>query len=626
MRTSGNTPALGVRAFLLLALVAGSLAAAAPRAAADDFSPTISRLERVSPAHLGSNGTVTISFDASDEGAAGLGWAMFSYRTPLGAELRVDGYMNRSAGGTFTATSTIGVWAASGTYTLEKLDLRDFEGNTTIYERATSPELNFASADFTVDNPLQDTTVPTLSTAHLFQGDVLQGTPVVILYDAGDDLSGVEKVVFTGWNPGGHQYWVESLPQLGAVGPAAWVVPIEAASGRYENFGIMVTDRAGNYIHYSIYNGTTRYPPSATIPDHQEPDIGSLSFDVHGTVGDRVSPRMSSLSALTTGDRRLGEIVGVNFTASDQGTGIEQIAGQWIDGKGHYMDFSKTCGDLTTGYASTTIEDYRTVPSDWQMINITFADYLGNQTTYNRDGSMYYDDGGSERIAGTHSFDLSIGDFHLAEGEARPSEFTDTTDKWCPRVANVSLNLDDPTITLGETVTSFGKVILQDTPIPDPIVAIHEYVDDVPELIGVVQGGDGGGYANDFIAENKGHLQATFLGSDGVLGSRMTTSELVPILVAPSLTARLSDPRIGLGETTILSGEIEPVDGSGSVVLQRKYPWGWRQMRTGQLASDGSFSFTLKPSRARTYRYRILKPGNETLASARSRVLTLVVE
>jgi hypothetical protein len=625
MRTK-RTTLRSLRAVLMLALVAGSLAAYSAPASADDFAPTMTRLERTSPAQLGSNGEVTISYDASDEGAAGLEWAMFSYRSPTGMEIRVDGYMARAASGTFTATGRIGIWAASGTYILEKIDLRDRESNMTIYERATSPELNFAAADFIVDNPLQDTTVPTLKSARLFRDDVAQGTPVVILYEASDDLSGVDSVAFTGWTPGGYQYGVESLPKLGAVGPAAWVVPIESASGRYESFGIQVRDRAGNFIWYDIDDGTFGYPPKATVPDHPAPDIAALSFDVHGTVGDRVSPRLDSLSALTGPNRRLGEIVGLNFEAHDQGTGIEQVAGQWIDGKGHYMDVSKTCDSLTSGYASTEIEDYRTVGSDWQLMNFSFSDYLGNQTSYNRNGVMYYDDGADHHLQGTHSFDMSVGDFHIEEGDARPSDFINTTKKWCPKVAKVSLELDDTITSLGETVTSFGDVILAGTPIPEPIVAIHEYVDEVPRLIGVVQGGDAGDYVNDFVAEAKGQLQATFLGTDGLLGSRMSQSPLVDLVVGAKVTASLDPATIRLGDASSIAGSVSPAGGGGKVWLQRRYAWGWKDVRSTSVATDGSFDFSLRPTRARTYRYRILRPGTDTLVAAKSRVVTLTVK
>jgi hypothetical protein len=614
-------------AAVIVALVAGSLAAATAPAFADDFSPTVSSFVRSSGDVLGSDGAVSLSFEASDEGPAGLIWVMFTYRTPLGAELRVDSeYLQRAPGGTFIATRKIGQWAASGRYVLDNVEVLDLESNRTKYERETATQFGWAQADFTVDNPNQDTTVPTLAGARLFQESVAQGTPVVVLYEAQDDLSGVERVVFYGWNPGGHQYWVESLPQLGAVGPAAWVVPLEAASGRYESIGLQVHDRAGNFIEYSIYNGTLPYPPQATVPAHPDPDLASLSFDVFGTTGDRVSPRMSSLSALTEGPRRLGEIAGVRFDASDQGTGIEQIAGQWIDGKGHYMDFSKVCDDRTIGYASTTIEDYRTLGSDWQMVNITFGDYLGNQTTYNRNGSMYYDDGESDRIAGTHSFDLSVGDFHLEEGAARPSDLSDTTKRWCPKVANVTLELDDPTIALGDIVSAFGDVKLGGTPIPDPVLAIHEYVDGVPQLIDVVQGGDAGDYVDDFVAETKGQLQATFLGKDGLLGSQRSQSPLVDLIVGTSVAASLDPATIPLGAKASISGHVSPAGDGGRVWLQRRYPWGWKDVRSNSVGTDGSFTFSLQPSRARTYRYRILRPGSDTLVAAKSRVLSLKVE
>ena len=290
MRTSRRS-----KVAVLAALVVASVPLAAGPALADDFDPEIKSFSRTSEGLLAGHQVVTVEFTATDEGPAGLAYAHFTFTDPLGGFIRVDsGWMNRAAEGTFTATKVMSPWAASGEYRLVKAEVLDREWNTTTYERDAATGFDFAAADFTVDNPLEDTTVPTLKSARLFQGRVRQGTPVVVLYDAADDLSGVKEVAFLGWSPTEGQYNVQSLPELGGVGPAAWLVPLAAASGTYDSFGIMVMDRAGNSIWYQEGEPTRPYPPRAELPAHDEPDPGSLDFTVVGETGDRLSPSMTS--------------------------------------------------------------------------------------------------------------------------------------------------------------------------------------------------------------------------------------------------------------------------------------------------------------------------------------------
>ena len=613
------------RFVLVLALALGAIPALAGGAAADDFAPTITSFGRTSVSPIGGNELVTITFDAYDDGPAGLGYAMFTFATPLGGQFRVDSeWMSRAASGTFVATKSIGPWGASGTYTLAKVEIHDREGNMTTYERATAPQFDFAAADFEVDNPNEDTEAPTIRSASLFQTTVLQGTPVVVLYDAQDNLSGVKSVTFSGWSPTGGNYWIESLPELAAVGPAAWIVPLEAASGDYESFVILVRDRAGNELLYRPEARYT-YPPEASIPEHNSPDIASLNFTVVGRTGDRVSPTMTELSMLTSADRRLGEDVALHFTASDQGVGIEQIAAQWVDNKGHAIDAARYCGERNNGHIATEIEDFRTVGSDWQLRVISFADYLGNQTSYMRDGRVLYQNG--DPGPPTHSFDMSLGDFHIGEGSARSNEYENTSFLRCPKIGTVVLGVDDPSTLVGETVTAIGDVLLGEIPIEDPIVAIHEYIDGVAALIGVVQGDAAGHFEDTFVAEAMGTLQATFLGTDGPMGLDQLKSNLVELVVASRVNASLSDITIRLGDRATITGFVEPAEGgSGSVVLQRRFPGGWRERGSKQVDSEGAFRFTIRPQKIRTYRYRILRPGWDSIAPAKSRVLTLTVE
>lgn len=602
-----------VRVVTLIALVAGSLSLGSTAARADDFSPELLSFTRTGTGLLGGEQLVSIEFSARDEGPAGLAYAYFTFSAPQGDFLRVDSeWMGRAAEGTFSATKLLSPWIASGTYRLEKIEVSDREWNTTTYERATSSQFDFAAADFTVDNPNQDTTVPTLSSATLFQENVAQGTPVVILYTATDDLSGVEEVVFSGWSPTGQQYYVRSLPQLGAAGPAAWVVPLQAASGPYDSFEIHVSDRAGNRILYRPAGEKYAYPPKASIPTHEHPDPETLGFTIEGGVGDRASPQMDSFSVLTPNVRHRGDLVALDFSAFDAGTGIEQVAAAWTDGQGHQIDANKTCGDLTRGPVSVEIEDYRSTGTRWELQYVVFADYLFNQTTYHRDGRITYQ--GGDEGAATHGFDLTQGDFDLEEGSPSPHDYPNTSRDYCFRNGRVSLDVPDTDVLFGDVVPITGIVDAPDNPVPEPIVAVHSHIDGEPDLLGVVEGDASGRYSKSLTANQNINVTATFLGAAGPAGADPSTSAKIPIRVRPLIDAVPSSKRVRLGRVLRLTGSVTPTDAGARLRLQRRFANGWRTIREGAVDAEGTFAFSLKPKRTGTLRLRVKTRATKTLA------------
>jgi hypothetical protein len=547
---------------------------------------------------------------------------MFTYRTPLDAFLRVDSdNMGRAASGSFRAIKPVGVWAASGSYVLEKVEIYDREGNLTTYLRTDSPQFDFAAADFHIDNPLQDITTPTVTHAELFQDHVVQGSPVVAIYTANDDLSGVESVTVSAWSPNGHDINVTSLPELGAVGPATWLVPLAAPVGTYDGFQILVSDRAGNMLLYrpdKLYP----YPPKASIPEHSHPDPDVLDFTVEGLEGDRTPPELTSLSMLTPRTRHLGEQVALDYTATDSGTGVRGVAAQWSDGRGHILDASKQCGDRTKGPISTNIEDFRSLDTDWQLIYISVADFMRNQTSYHRDGRiLYIGDAGPP----THSFDLSVGDFHLEAGDAGPNEFPDTKFDLCPVIGDVSLQVPDPDVIVGELLDAAGEVSLDDVPLPDPIVALHEYVQGEPHLAAVVAGDSHGRYVTTFQPTANAKLRATFLGSDGPFQSEMAKSTTVQIVVRPEITASLTRQRIRAGGTSRLEGWATPAHEGDRIALQLKTAEGWTTIEESHLSAERTFSFSVGSRRPGTYRYRVIKPSDELHGAGRSATVLLKV-
>lgn len=69
--------------------------------------------------------------------------------------------MGRQPEGTFVAAEPLSLWAASGEYTLQKVEVSDREWNSTLYERGNATQFDFAAADFRVNNPLEDAVTPT---------------------------------------------------------------------------------------------------------------------------------------------------------------------------------------------------------------------------------------------------------------------------------------------------------------------------------------------------------------------------------------------------------------------------------------------------------------------------------
>lgn len=611
------------RSAIVVALLAAMLPLFAPPARADDFAPEITSFTRTSDGLLGGHQVVTIDFTARDDGPAGLSYAMFTFQTPLEGFVRVDSpFMQRAAAGSFTATKLLSPWAASGRYTLEKVEVSDREGNTTTYERSGTHGLDLRDADFSVENHNEDVTVPTMSSAELFQTEVLQGTPVVALYSVQDDVSGVEEVNVIGWSPSGGQYTLRSLPQLGAAGPATWLVPLSSPSGRYEPHAIHVTDRAGNSVRYDVEGRVDPYPFGATVPPHDHPDPATLSFDVRGTTGDRVAPQMTQFSAITPTRRRPGELVAIDYRTVDAGTGVAWVLAEWVDGRGHSLIATKSCGDLGRGPLSTTVEDYRTTGTDWQLRYVAFSDYLGNHAGYLRDGTVQYQN--TDPGPPVHPFDFSQADFHLEEGPPSRDDLLDTTSLYCPRVADVSLDLDYDDVTFGDAVSITGVVEGPSSPVSEPLVAVHQYLRRGPRLVGVVEGDSAGSYTRSFTAAENTTFSASFLGLDGPGGAEPATSRRTSLTVRARVTASLSHDTIPRGGSARVGGAVDPAHAADTVLLQRKVGRRWRTVQETP-AAGGDFSFVVRPPRAGTFRYRAVVPEGPRLARGRSAVEVLTV-
>ena len=624
-----------LRAGLALALAAAVLPLWSSPALADDFAPEIHSVQRISSDTLASAGLVQIQFSAEDEGLAGLGYAMFTFSTPLGAELRVDSpWMDRAANGTFTATASVGVWAASGAYQLKKVEVTDREGNRTVYERDSSPQLSLEQLDFSVDNPLEDTTAPSLSSVRLFQSEVAQGMPVVALYDGSDDLSGVDRVVLMYRGPTGIQVNLESLPALGAVGPSTWLSPLESPSGVYDFLGVYVWDRAGNSTLYRT-DDTFVYPPGAQPSGAAGPAIDQLDFNLIGTAGDRTAPRLTSFTPIFSNDRALGDQIGFDYTAVEEGSsGIWAIGAQWEDGRGHVIDVSDACGDVSEGPLVGEIEDYRTIGSEWKLTTVGIVDFVYNQATYRRDGTVMYE---GDPGPSTHEFDLSSGDFVIQDRAPTAHDFQRSG--WCPRIANVTLDIE-PAAAAGDLVDALGDVSIGGVPIPDPVVALHGYADGEPTLLGVVAGSEGGDYTSTIPARDGSTVVATFLGRSGMVGAGISASRAVPInidgtnepgtdepggSIPATVTTQFDRDIFRTGDRVRLAVKARPFEAGAPVLLQIKRHRSWETLRGKQLSATGKTTFSWTLRKAGNHTYRVKLPEYGSFAAANSAPMTIRV-
>ena len=320
--------------------------------------------------------------------------------------------------------------------------------------------------------------------------------------------------------------------------------------------------------------------------------------------------------------RHIGDVVGLDYSAFDPGTGIEQVSAQWTGADGRVIDASKTCGDLTKGPVSVQIEDYRSVDSEWQLKWITFSDYLWNHTTYLRDGRILYSnaDPGPE----THSYDLSQGDFRIEPGPPGDQQIPNSSASYCYRNGNVSLDLDDVDVLYGEVVTTAGTVLGGGGAVDQPVVAVHQYLASGPRLVGVVEGNARGRFEESFVARQNGEVTATFFGVAGPNGAEAATSPRVSYKVRSRVDAFLDDDRIRSGAETLMRGLVAP-DAGRRVLLQLRGDDGWRTVQETALGASSEFTFSLRPRSTGTFAYRVVKPASKKLAAGRSPVRTLEV-
>lgn len=596
----------------------------APSAAqADGQAPQLDSFAMATPATVGGGATVAMDYAAHDDGWVGV--ASFHWH-PVGDDTRglVASYHANSGKPSGRASMTLSSWQMSGRYELRSVELTDGANNHTRYGRdgsvttypsgAAAPPsatFDFAAADFTVENPNQDTTGPLLSSARLLSSTVVAGEPVVVLYTASDDRSGIERVHVDYTTPTGASIGVGVYGVLAGVGPASWASALSAPAGSYVAQNVALTDRAGRHTLYRR-DGVVQQDGAGDSPPVPL-DVASLDVDVVSPVEDRAVPTLTGLTRSSDAVIHPGDRIALRYAAADAGTGVALLEAQYRDPVGHEWLVQKRCGSLNSGTATRDVP-LREELGAWTLQSVRLVDRMGNQATYLRDGTVRKWGPDADGPT-THHLDLAAADFELAAGsptyETGPAT-RDTYGEYCPSTPHVSLAgpttavPGSSTITVAGTVTRDGKVV------PAPVVAVYADPDRAPRLLAVVRGGSTGRYAATTRLTRDTSFRAHFLGAYRSLPAdpRASTAVTARVGIKQSAAVSVSATSVRLTRSVVVRGRVAPGRSNVLVRLQVPQGTGWRTVRSARTTSTGMVAWTMTPVVRGTQQYRVYVPAD----------------
>src|SRR3954470_4457570 len=343
------------RALLVLATISGVLAIPGT-SFADAYAPTLDSVGPLTTVTLTGGSTLSVPFTASDTGGSGVAQVDVIFTNTRATRMNqwvVASWYDPSQGHTSvsaSATTDLSHWVGSGTWTLQRVTIRDLQNNqrdyypsgiVTIPDDGTNPPNDIDwDQSFDVDNPDEDITEPTLSDMRVFESQVVAGEPVVVLYDAHDENSGVSFVVVNYDSPHGtNQQVYNNDPLTAPVGPATWLVPLTAYGRTYTASYIDVYDRAGNIRQYGLSGDPE---PGSTL------DIHSVDFTVTAVAEDSTQPTLDSISLRSGRSLHPGDQVALDYTVHDDATGVVGLQAVWLDTESHQMEAYVNC-DLGVG-------------------------------------------------------------------------------------------------------------------------------------------------------------------------------------------------------------------------------------------------------------------------------------
>jgi hypothetical protein len=461
---------------------------------------------------------LSVPFTASDQGGSGVASVTAIFTNPRASDHIQTWILPRWSDNGVSASSVsstltveLGPWVASGTWTLARVDIADEQNNqrsyspsgiTTIPDDGTSPPNDIDwTQSMTVDNPNEDVTKPHLTSLHVFEPAIAAGEPMVALYTATDENSGVDGVWFEYTSPRGTSLEAyNNNPVTAGVGPAVWLAPLSAYGGDYTLNDIYVQDRAGNVRRYGL-NGDA--------DSVNDVDLRDGDFSVIPVAEDATMPTLDSFTLRSSTSLHPGDQVALDYTAHDDATNVVHVEAWWVDSEDHQSTEGVHC-DIGAGSGTITM----TLPSfaaagTWQLLHIEVVDGQNNIADYQRDGSIVKqptDATGPDQ----HSFDLSTGDFTVSPGT--PTGQTVPSSGGCSSSPDLTLGSTTPDAVAGSDVTLSGAVRHADMPVGAPVLATYSKDSRGVHLLGVTRGSDDGTFAQTVHPRETMHYWASFFG------------------------------------------------------------------------------------------------------------------
>ena len=175
------------------------------------------------------------------------------------------------------------------------------------------------------------------------------------------------------------------------------------------------------------------------------------------------------------------------------------------------------------------------------------------------------------------------------------------------------------TLTYGETLAVSGYFTVDGTPASGADVRLSPGTGAPVATAGT--GADG-----FYQAALKPSANAAWTATARTPGGAEVASAPVTVSVAPKVSLALGTRPAGSGYVAVFSGEVDPADPGGRVIVQRQQGTAWRTLATGRLNGASAYETTWKlPLRTATYLVRAVTPPHGDHAEGVSRTARLRV-
>lgn len=381
----------------------------------DKNPPTLSSIT-MDKTSAAAGDTVTLKVVAQDD-ISGINNVSVNYKLPSGEIMSTN---SQKQFGYFKISLQIGQYDESGTYKLDSIFILDNAGNyAEIYnsEIYNDPELklqDFSEYNIEVTGTTPDFEPPVLNGITVDKPSAAALDRVTITADISDDASGADYVCVYYLFPTGELNQIELKQQNGKY-VGYMDIGQYYEQGIYKIDHIVLSDYSEKCIE--LYN-------SIVHPDYWDiKDLSTGDIEVTGTTPDHQGPDLSSITV----DRKsciAGDKIMASIDASDDLSGIYSIYAYYKNmSNDSYLDFEFKPADGK--FVSQNTISVLDAPGDYKAYCIELLDKEGNSTVYYN--SMLY----TEEPEGILK-DLSAGDFSIyntREENTRPLFNSITTDE-----------------------------------------------------------------------------------------------------------------------------------------------------------------------------------------------------